>query len=290
MPTPTFGKAQKPTFQQGRKILRAYSKVLREGIEITTGIDAIDRKVGRLRQGDLVIVAGPPHGFKTQTLIEMVLENPDVNFLWASPDEGPEFVYQKLICAKHGLSQEEFDAAITEDDTVFNDDIEEIEAHVAITGEDRPDRLTHVAQQAEAVFGQLHCLVFDYVESLNIGQGIPPKIAWLKRFGRENGLLVMAIHQSRKEGLDLSITPNMGMMQEAGHKEAFLILWSKRPYIDPDDDFAVAQDMNQPAVEVYVLKNKRGRTYVKPIMLAIEEGNRVVGWTKEHTKRQRGGR
>ncbi len=284
-----FGKTAKAnSFHQGKGLLRAYSKILREGIEITTGIDAIDRKVGRLRQGDLVLVAGPAHGFKTQTMIEMVLNNPEVNFLWASPDEGAEFVYQKFLCAIYGLTSAEFDEAIMEDPSVFDEDIADIESHVVVTSVDRPDKLTQVAQQADAQLGQLHVLVFDYVESLEMGQGIPPKIAWLKRFGRENGLLIMAIHQSRKEGLDLSIRPHMGMLQEAGHKEAFLILWSKRPYIDPEDDFAIAQDENQPSIEVYVLKNKRGRTYIKPIILAIEDGNRVVGWTKAHTKRQRG--
>lgn len=278
----SFGKPAPLPWQQGRKVLRQASAALNEGGVATFGITALDSVTPGLRAGDFTIVAGPSHGFKSQLMVNVVLRNPDSFFVWVSPDESVEFVLQKLICAMRGLSTEEYDSLLSTDPSIFDDDVEAIESHVAIIDSGSPEMIRETLEQAVAVFGQVHVLIFDYVELLELGDSVKPKMDWLKKVGTRNHIAVVAIHQSTKLGLDLSVTPTLGMLNEAGHAHAFLVLWMKRPFVDADDTQQALREDRQPSVECWVLKNKRGRTLYRPVRLAVENGGVLASWSKRH--------
>lgn len=283
-----FGKPPELPWKQGKRVLRQAADALVSGGVVDFGLKAINTHVRGLRAGDFTIVAGPSHGFKSQLLVNVVLRNANTNFVWVSPDESQEFVLQKLICAGRGLNSDEFETLLLDDPSVFDDDIEEIESHVAIIDSGSPEEIKNTLIQAQAEFGSVHCLIFDYVELLELGDSVKPKMDWLKKLGTRNKLAVVAIHQSTKVGLDLSVTPTLGMLNEAGHAHAFLVLWMKRPFVDPDDPDRALQEYRQPSVECWVLKNKRGRTLYLPIKLAVGDGGTLHTWSKKHEAKASG--
>lgn len=284
----SFGQPETPLWQQGRKVLRRESAALKEGGVVRFGIKAIDGHVPGIRSGDFTIVAGPSHGFKSQLMVNVVLRNPDTNFVWVSPDESHEFVLQKLICGMLGYSADEYDQLLLDDPSVFDTQVEAIERHVAIIDSGDPETIRNTLIQAEAVFGKVHCLIFDYVDLLELGDSTKPKMDWLKKLGTKNKIAVVALHQSTKVGLDLSVPPTLGMMSEAGHAHAFLVVWMKRPHVDSADVTTLMMEDRQPSVECWILKNKRGRTLYQPLKLAVEPGGILKTWGKKHNQRASG--
>lgn len=280
----TFGKPEPFPWQQGARVVREAREALVSGTLANFGIPDLDDEIRGLRPGDLVIVAGPPHGFKTQMTVSMALRNPETNIVWCSPDEQHEFVLEKFIRASRGLSHQEYEELIVEDPSVFDEEIEAIQEHIAICEHADPENIKLVVQQMRKAKGSVDVMVFDYVEELEVGMDVKTKMAWLKKFGRVNKIAVVAIHQSVKMGLDLTQTPNLGMMSEAGHKEAFVVVWMKRPGLNMKDRVAVLQDETLGSVECWLLKNKRGRTLHHPIICAIEDGDLLVQWGRKHDR------
>lgn len=252
------------------------------------GLPQVDRATGGFRQGHLSLIAGPAHGFKTQATLGMVEANPDLKFAWVSPDEGYRDTLEKFIMVHGGLSEEEFREQLKTDRQPIMELAEEITDRVAISSVDTPNGIHQLVDECVRHWGRLDCLVFDYVELLEVGFDMAPKMAWLKKFATVNEIAVVAIHQSVKAGLDPEQDPNLGMLAQTGHKEAFTIIWMKRPYIDRDDKQAVIADKNQPSVEAWVLKAKRGRTLADPIKVAVDPGGAVSEWTELHTRLARG--
>lgn len=258
--------------------------------ELHFGIPELDEMYQFFR-GDLVIVGGPAHGAKTLATSNLILENPGVKILWFTPDETHSFVLEKLIKAKEGMSNPDFRREMQDPngfDYLANVASEVCES-VIISEESSPQRIQAIVNDAASVLGGLDVIVFDYVEYLEMPtDDVSRKMVWLKDLARDTNAVMFAIHQSNKMGLDPQVRPHMGLLSGAGHKEAFQILWCKREYVDPLNPIAVAESRNQAAMEIWMLKNKRGERLDAPIRCAIEKGGKVVQWTKHHTDKARG--
>lgn len=255
--------------------------------EMKLGIPTLDEML-RFHRGDLVIIGGPAHGGKTLTAMNLILENPELKILWLTPDETHQFVLSKLLMAHLGVTVEEFSQDLHDPNGLeyLQDTAESLLQNVVISDESEPQRIKLLVQEVSANLDGLDIIVFDYVEYLEMPTtDVSAKMVWLKDLARDTKTVMFGIHQSTKGGLDAQVRPNMGLLSGAGHKEAFCIVWCKREYVDHENPVAVKEAHNQPAMEVWTLKNKRGTLIHAPIRCAIERGGKVVEWNDEHTAR-----
>jgi replicative DNA helicase len=260
------------------------------GERYSWGIPRLDSLTRGVRDGRLTIIAGPTHGGKSMLAMRLVLSNPRTRFLWASPDEGSQYVLQKLIGAFLGMNEGDVEEMLADRDPAIEEVVREITSRVWITDVTTTLGLQEEANAAEKEWGeQPDVVIYDYIDCLTGCFSTTERVAKLKGFATKNNVSMVALHQSNKTGLNKKFVPSLEDMKESGHAESFLVVWVKRPYVDPDSAYEVQCEERQASGEVYVLKAKGGgRTSDSPVRIAITPGAVAEGWNDDHRKRAEG--
>ena len=248
---------------------------------ITFGLTELDLAIRGCRLGDLSLIAGPPHGGKTQLAMHLALHAPEKRLLWFTPDESHGFLLQKLAAIHLGLAQHEVEAlaktpAGMQRLSCFTANLTNLK--VSESGDS--SEVKKAIEMAVREWGAApQALVFDYADLLAHPMGetrMEAKMDYFKRLGKELGAAMVVIHQAIKAGMRDQGTPSLADMDTAGHKQATLVLWTRRtPTPRPSD---VLREKLHPTMEVWVLKNKwQPMRPVAPIVLSLEAGGLLKG-------------
>lgn len=243
------------------------------------GLPALDAAIRGCRFGDLSLIAGPPHGGKTQVAMHLVLSNLDKRVLWFTPDESHSFLLQKLAAIHFGISQE--DVELLAQDKKGRKELVKFTqtlSNLKVTEEGGVDRVQKAVEQASVEWGERpQVLIFDYADLLEHNYGevtLKQKMTWFKQTGKTLGVAMIVIHQAVKSAIRGSAEPSLADLDYAGHKEATLVLWCRRtPATTPGE--RLRQQAN-PSMEAWVLKNKwQPQRPTDAITMYLEPGGRL---------------
>lgn len=244
------------------------------------GLPELDRAIRGCRASDLSLIAGPPHGGKTQLAMHLVLHNPEKRVLWFTPDESHGFLMLKLTAIRMGLAQE--DVEMMSKNELGMRELTKITDEMGglkVSGSGDSVDLRKSIDEATRDWGGLpNVIVFDYAEMLEhpMGEaGLGSKMMYFKKVGKETGAAMVIIHQANKMGIRSTDTPSLADMDTAGHKEATLVLWCRRTPTPRQTD--VLREKQYPTSEVWVSKNKwQPMRPLDPIVLSIGPGGRLA--------------
>lgn len=261
------------------------------------GVEALDEATGGIYP-DLNLIAGGAHGGKTSFALSVAMANPQAKILLFSPDEGHEFALSKLLAWELDVKPKEMRAILAdESDADIPSALARVEDRWFISENCSPGEMDKLYRRAQLELGGVDLVIYDYVGSYGDSiSTIDWKIDSLKAFSRRCMVPVLGIHQSVKGGMDPDVEPTLAMLDTAGHKQAFAVVWAKPPSMKKfdagtkrmvQDEATVAKFARQPWIEIYTLKNKRGPMPPKQLM-AWSAGSRLTEWDAAADRRARG--
>ena len=250
---------------------------------LSWGIEQLDEETGGIYPGDFCLIAGPPHGGKTQFGLSVFLANPTIKMAFFSPDEGHEFVLLKILRMMLNLSEVDMRIALRKNRSKIQPLVEDLEDRIAIFDTKSPKDFERCLKIAEAKMDGLDLVVYDYIGQF--GDSIA-NMAWrmnfLKEKARHMDVPIIALHQSNRSGFSSQYEPTLASLKEAGEAESFIVFWVRGPWLKSfngkfhaDDQELIAQYQATPWRELWILKNKRGRTG-QPMNLFFSKGSRLT--------------
>lgn len=173
------------------------------------GLPEFDAAMRGFAPGEMSMLIGHTHSGKTVLASEVLLNNRTRRIAVFTPDETRELVLIKLTCLVHGVSAELLEKGIANDD-------DEIVKLVESTAVDHFPKLAvfdeslsilemdRALDEVQAVWDDPpELVVFDYLDLLPDGEGVPAKANALKAWAKERNFPLLVIHQtSRSSGAD----------------------------------------------------------------------------------------
>jgi KaiC/GvpD/RAD55 family RecA-like ATPase len=170
---------------------------------IHTGIPIFDEAIRGVAPGELLLINGFAHSGKTVLATEILMANTDNPMVLFTPDETRPAVLTKLAAADTGVGAEELERRIyRRDETARELLIEVADKYHQLAVYDESVTLhmmEAMLKEAEEAFGKKpKGVVFDYAEQLNESLDTRGKLDALKRFGKQQGVSMIVLHQTSR--------------------------------------------------------------------------------------------
>ena len=228
------------------------ARTLGTGERIYTGIAAFDQAMRGLAPRELMIVQGYAHSGKTLFVTEMLRHNKGRRIVMFTADEDRVLVLVKLTSLEHGVSAEELEYRIANGDTTAEELVrstatEHFPNLVVFDDVAELRRMTEALQECQDYWGApADLVVFDYVGLLQNGDGeagaVVGKIDAIKSWGKEQGVPLVAMHQSSRtkgtEGAEVTIDSGT----HGGEQQATFVVGVRRKR---DQYRAMIRDLEQ---------------------------------------------
>jgi KaiC/GvpD/RAD55 family RecA-like ATPase len=199
---------------------------------VWTGIQPIDEATRGLAPGELAIINGFAHNGKTVLVVEMLIRNEGRPCILFTPDENRVAVLVKLSSAIHGISAEEFERRLNQNDDTAETMLREVAErfrNLAVFDENISlHTMDNAIRSVEETIGKPDFVVFDYADLLNAELDTKEKVKALKRWGRTQRVPLFVIHQSSRTGGagGSKVTITDGAF--GGEQEAFIMIGVRR--------------------------------------------------------------
>jgi KaiC/GvpD/RAD55 family RecA-like ATPase len=180
------------------------------GERVYLGIPQLDAAMRGTAPRQLTGVVGYTHSGKTQLLVHMALQNPDMGIPWFAPDESRMSMITKLTAVRTGVSVRRIEAELMDPDTE-----QAAKAMLYETAEALPNLFVcednlqlHDMWDACKEFEQatqrpVNAVVFDFARLLRVEGDERAKLESLKFWTNDHNLATFVIHQtSRTAGRD----------------------------------------------------------------------------------------
>lgn len=236
------------------------------------------------------------HSGKTLVLLKILENNPTKRIAYFAPDETQALVLTKVTSITHGVGARELESQVAKGDRAAIDLLrstatEKYPNLAVFDGTLTPRTMSEGLAEAEEVWGEkVDLIIIDYVDLFEHGESVPQKFNWLKAFGIDHYVPMIAIHQASRSsgsnGKEMDIdSGGYGGEQQATfligvrRKEAELRakLQNERQKAAPDADKITLLlrelDIAQHTLTANLVKNKRpGGRRVGEIDFEIEAG------------------
>jgi KaiC/GvpD/RAD55 family RecA-like ATPase len=180
------------------------------GQRVYLGIDTFDQAMRGIAPGELLLVVGYAHSGKTVLTTEVILNNRNRRIAFFTPDETRVLVLVKLASLVHGVSAEDLEQRIANDDPEAIEMVRSVAAtefpNLAVfdQGLDIREMDRAIAEVTDHWGNPPELLIFDYLDLLQgAGEDVPSKVNNIKAWGKRHGCPLMLLHQSsRTAGAD----------------------------------------------------------------------------------------
>lgn len=169
---------------------------------VWTGIPEIDDAMRGIAPGEFCQINGFAHNGKTLLVVEFLLKNEGRPGIIFTPDETRVLVLIKLAASVSGISAEEMERRVNQNDPEAIDLLREIAERfcnlavfddtVTIHGMDR------AWQSVEKSIGTPEYVVFDFADLLDEPVDLPAKLRLLKMWGKDHAVPLVVLVQSSK--------------------------------------------------------------------------------------------
>lgn len=251
-------------------------------------VPQLDRAMRGTAPSQLTGVVGYTHSFKTQLMTHMVINSPERNVAWVTPDESRMAVVVKLTSNITGYSARELEA-------MLDDPEREKEAKTLLyaTAEDLPNlfvcdynldlnQMWDACEEYQQAKGQaVEVVIFDFARLLKVEGDERAKLEALKIWTNEHKLSTFVIHQTSRgsgrdgEPIDISsgafggedvYTHMIGVRRKVRWYESLLqdayrayeqAQGQKREDLrEKIEEYELARDAHQDTVTINLVKNK----------------------------------
>lgn len=277
-------KAAQPTYRYYKPLQSAADLVIAEAQDqhrIYTGIPEFDYEMRGIGRGHLCNIVGYSHSGKTLVLLKILLENADKRIAYFAPDETQSLVLTKLAALVSGVSARELEHQISQRDSkaisLLRSVAEDRFPNLAVfDGTLTPTTMTNAYKEVTQEVWHDSCdlVIVDYVDLFEHGETAPQKFNWLKAFGIDEYLPLIAVHQTSRsagaQGREMDIdSGNFGGEQHATFQlgvrrkesEYRAKLSDERRKANPDpgkiNDLERELALHQYTLTVNLVKNKR---------------------------------
>ena len=216
-------------------------------VGIPTGFSNIDKKIGGFKQGELIIIGGRPGMGKSTFAIQMAIQISQAmhKVLYINLNTSRECMANKLIAQLEDISLDEL-----QNGTFKNNP--EVDINSAIASSEKLN-LSVVEDcfkmdDFEGIVNEEkpEIVIIDFLELMNAGEvkkrkDLDAVVKAMKRIARENGIVIIALNQLRKNLLNrhgdckpqLEDLPGNGIIEELASK---VILLYRPEYYDITED------------------------------------------------------
>lgn len=267
--------------------------VLRHDDEkVEFGILDLDVYLRGMRAKELCLCVAAPHSGKTQILLTLFLNNPDMRILFLSLDDPREAILQKLVCMAHAFNGQEFETRIKENDPDYIELLRTTptERFPNLLVSDRSMKVSELAvaiDEAEQYWGAPPQLVaLDYVGLLALDkqgvedgfQATSTKMKELKSFAKQLPCPLLVVHQATRSGGRPGERITQTSMGFAGEQEATIIVGLRRKKDDESRDPGERRRLRHTVtIDIPKLKRVGGRlTGPEGIDLFIDPDNGLI--------------
>ena len=174
---------------------------------IFLGIPEFDQEMRGIGRGHLCNIVGFSHSGKTLVLLKILENNPTKRIAYFAPDETQALVLTKVTSITHGVGARELESQVAKGDRAAIDLLrstatEKYPNLAVFDGTLTPRTMSEGLAEAEEVWGEkVDLIIIDYVDLFEHGESVPQKFNWLKAFGIDHYVPMIAIHQaSRSSG------------------------------------------------------------------------------------------
>lgn len=172
-------------------------------LRVSIGIPQFDDLIRGVAPGEICIINGFAHSGKTVLATEVLMANADEPVVLFTPDETRPAVLTKLAAADSGVSAEELERRIYQNDESARKLLKEVAAkyqHLAVYDENVTLHQMDImfAEATEAFGTKPKAVIFDYAEQLNEATDTKGKIDELKRWGKRHGVSLFLLHQTSR--------------------------------------------------------------------------------------------
>lgn len=247
------------------------------------GIRPVDAMVRGIGRGEMAYITGKSHSGKTQFLIQAISNNAGRPMIWFTPDEVDVLVLAKLIAVHRGIRADELEQRIKSGDqdaiALVYEVVDESFPQLAIVDETLTlEEMSMALAEARLMWGGAEpaVAVIDFLELLpghGETSGVRQKSQDVKRWGKQEDVPVLCIHQAKRGDGQRGIAQGIEGMNYSGETEANYVLevFRKRDGFNP----SVAADKQnwqreQNTVTVNVCKNKRPPCHKGMVDLFLE--------------------
>lgn len=233
------------------------------------GLPEIDAAIRGIARGELCYLTGRAHSGKTQAVLHSILHNPQLHFLYFTPDEVDNLVLTKLIALMHGINAEALEERIKDKDTKARNLVRQTAdafSNVVVIDQGLTfAEMTVALHEAQDHWG-VDCdgVIVDYLDLLPGDadyNGTKGKSNHLKGWVKKNKQACVCIHQPKRGGASRGQRIGMDDMNMGGETEATFVLGV---YRKRDDEWLEdwEREQHRNTLSIAIDKNKRPPCHV----------------------------
>ena len=173
------------------------------GDRVMLGIPAFDKAMRGIAPGELCTVQGYAHSGKTVLVTQMILQNPDKRIVLFTPDETRVLVLVKLASIVHGISAEDLEALIEQDDpeakTMVRSTATDHFPNLAVFDNNFGlQQMSQALQEVTEALGAPQLVVYDYLKLLPDYDDVVAKYDAIKQWGKGERIPLIVLQQSSR--------------------------------------------------------------------------------------------
>ena len=200
---------------------------------VYTGIRELDEAMRGTAPGEITLVQGFTHSGKTLVITEMILNNPDTLIVLFTPDETRPLVLTKLTSALHGISAEELERRIQQDDAEARElliSTAQRYGKLAIFDESvSVVDMDNMMDEVRAAYGERPmAVIFDYAELLEGPDDVKAKMTALKSWGKRQKVAMFVLHQTSRTSGSGGKKMNIDSGSYGGEQQATHVIGVRR--------------------------------------------------------------